>query len=69
MPKNQPDERQMIHAPCRQLNAVMDARRATPCCQTIATIMTAARYARRTDMPASVAAAMLADYIVRGDPV
>ena len=69
MPQNQPDERTMIAALCRQLNAVTDASSATPGCQTIATIMTAARYARRTNMPASVAAAMLADYIVRGDPV
>ncbi len=69
MSKNQPDERKMIAALCRQIEAAMDASSSTQGCQAIATIMTAARYARRTDMPASVAAAMLADYIVRGDPV
>ena len=69
MPKNQPDERQMIAALCRQIEASMDATRASQGCLAIATIMTAARYARRADMPASVAAAMLAEYIVRGDPV
>jgi hypothetical protein len=69
MPKNEPDERKMIAALCRQIEAAVDASSATRGCQSIATIMTAARYARRADMPASVAAAMLADYIVRGDPV
>ena len=69
MPKKQSDERQIIAALCRQIEAAMDANSATRGCQAIATIMTAARYARRADMPASVAAAMLADYIARGDPI
>ncbi len=59
----------MIASLCEQLNAVIDASNATPGCRTIAAIMTAARCARRTAMPASVAAAMIADYIDRGDPV
>ena len=41
----------------------------TPGCKTIAVISTAARYARRTSMHPQVAAAMLADYIVRGEPI
>jgi hypothetical protein len=69
MPTDQPDERQMIAALCRQINAVMDASGATPGCLTIAAIITAARYARRTALPASVATAMLAEHIVRGEPV
>jgi hypothetical protein len=69
MPQNPPDERQMIAALCRQLNAAVDASNATPGCKAIAAIMTAARYARRAAMPAPVAAAMVADYILRGDPV
>jgi hypothetical protein len=36
--------------------------------KTIATIITAARYARRTAMPAFVAASMISTYIARGDP-
>jgi hypothetical protein len=69
VPRNTPDEYQMIEALCRQLNAVMDASSATPGCKTVAAIITAARYARRTAMPPDVAAAMIADYILRGDPV
>ncbi len=69
MPKNPPSERQMIAALCRQLTVAVDTSGATPGCQTIAAIITAARYARRTAMPAHIATAMLADYIVRGDPV
>ena len=69
MPHKKPDEREMIAALCRQLDAVMAASSAPPGCKTIAAIMTAARCARRTAMPSFVAGAMLADYIVRGDPV
>lgn len=69
MRHKKPDERQMIEALGRQLNAVIDGSSATPGCKTIAAIMTAARCARRTAMPPDVAGAMVADYIVRGDPV
>jgi len=62
------DERLLIETLCRQLDAVMDASNATPGLKTIATIITAARYARRTAMPPVVATAMLSTYIVRGDP-
>jgi len=62
-------ERQMIETLCRQLDQTIEASIATPGCQTIAAIITAARCARRTAMPSSVAAAMLADYIAKGDPV
>jgi hypothetical protein len=65
---DKPDERLIILSLCRQLSEVIDASNATPGLKTIATIMIAARYARRTAMPASVAAAMLSTYIVRGDP-
>jgi hypothetical protein len=69
LPPDSFDERCAIQALCAQLNAVLEDSDATPGSQTIAAIMTAARRARRTSMPATVAAAMLADYIVRGDPV
>ena len=69
MPRNQLDEPQMIDMLCRQLDAVLDASPFTPGCKTIAVISTAARYARRTSMHPQVAAAMLADYIVRGEPI
>jgi len=46
----------------------MDASNATAGLKTIVAIIMAARYARRTAMPARVAAAMLSTYIVRGDP-
>jgi hypothetical protein len=69
VPRNKPAERQMIEALSRQLSGIMDDSSATPGCQTIAAIITAARCARRTAMPSVVAASLLADYIKRGDPV
>jgi hypothetical protein len=69
MPKDNPIERQMIITLSQQLNAVTEASSATPGCQAIAAIITAAHYASRAGMPPPVAAAMLADYIVHGDPV
>ena len=68
MPHNKPDERLVIESLCSQINDVMDASSATPGLKTIIAIIMAARYARRTAMPASVAAAMLSTYILRGDP-
>jgi len=58
----------LIESLCCQLNEVIDASSATPGLKTIAAIITAARYARRTAMPAFVAASMIRIYIVRGDP-
>ena len=69
MPKDNPIERQMIITLSQQLNAVTEASSATPGCQAIAAIITAARYASRAGIPPPVAAAMLAGYIVHGDPV
>jgi hypothetical protein len=63
-----PDERMLIETLCWQLDAVMDASNATPGLKTIIAIIFAARHARQTSMQASVAAAMLSTYIVRGDP-
>ena len=68
MPPDKPDERLLIETLCWQLGEVIDASSATPGLKTIVAIMIAARYARRTAMPAFVAAAMLSTYIVRGDP-
>ena len=63
------DERLLIETLCEQIQAVIDASSATSGLKTIVTIIVAARHARRTSMPAFVAAAMIADDIVRGDPV
>lgn len=68
MPHDKPDERLLIETLCWQFGEVIEASSATPGLKTIVAIMIAARYARRTAMPASVAAAMLSTYIVRGDP-
>ena len=68
MPPEKPDERLLIETLCWQIGEVMDASSATPGLKTIVAIMIAARHARRTAMPVSVAAAMLSTYIVRGDP-
>jgi hypothetical protein len=65
---DKPDERMLIETLCWQLGEVMDASSATPGLKTIAAIITAARYARRTAMPAFVAASMISTYIARGDP-
>lgn len=59
----------MIKDLVRELNALVDASDATLGTRTIAAIITAARCAKRADMPPLVAAAMVADYIDRGDPV
>ena len=68
MPPDKPDERLLIETLCWQLGEVIDASNATPGLKTIATIITAARYARRTAMPAFLAASMLSGYIAKGDP-
>jgi hypothetical protein len=63
-----PDERLLIETLCSQISQVLDASNSTPGLKTIATIIMAARYARRTTMPAFVAASMISTYIARGDP-
>jgi hypothetical protein len=68
VPPDKPDERLLIETLCWRLDAVMEASNATAGLKTIVAIIIAARYARRTAMPASVATAMLSTYIVRGDP-
>ena len=65
---DKPDERLLIETLCWQLDAVMEASNATPGLKTIVALILAARHARLTSMQASVAAAMLSSYIVRGDP-
>ena len=60
MPPDKPDERLLIEALCWQNGEIIDVSNAT--------IITAARYARRTAMPAFLAAAMLPIYIAKGDP-
>jgi hypothetical protein len=61
MRKNESEEREMIAVLSRQIGTVVDASGATQGCQAIATIITAARYARRADM--------LIEYIRRGEPI
>ena len=68
MPPDKPDERLLLETLCWQIGEVIDASNATPGLKTIATIITAARYARRTAMPAFLAASMLSNYIAKGDP-
>jgi hypothetical protein len=68
VPPEKPDERLLIETLCWQINEVMDASSASPGLKTIIAIIMAARYARRTAMPASVAAAMISTYVLRGDP-
>ena len=62
------DERLIIQSLCSQLDAVMDASNASPGLKTIVAIILAAKRARRTSMPAFVAASMISTYITRGDP-
>lgn len=68
MPPEKPDERLLIEPLCWQLGKVLVASNATAGLKTVATIITAARYARRTAMPAFLAASILSNYIAKGDP-
>jgi hypothetical protein len=68
VPHDKPDERMIIESLSAKIDAVLDASTATSGLKTIIAIMTAARYARRTSMPPTVAASMLSTYIARGDP-
>jgi hypothetical protein len=52
-----------------QLVAVLDHSQLTPTDQAAAAIMTAARCAGRAQMPVEIAFAMLAGYVIRGEPV
>lgn len=65
---DKPDERLLIETLCWQPAQVIDTSSATPGLKTIAMIIKAARYARRTAMPAFVAASMISTYVTRGDP-
>jgi hypothetical protein len=60
VPSDKPDERLLIETLCWQNGEVIDVSNAT--------IITAERYARRTAMPAFLAASMLSNYIAKGDP-
>ena len=62
------DDRFLIEALCREIDALTQASDASPGIRTVATIIAAARHARRTNMPAGVAAALIAQYVLRGDP-
>jgi len=63
------DERKAIHELRLQMNALMQNSGATPDCKAIASLMVAAYSCRKAEMPSKVALAMLADYIVHGDPL
>jgi hypothetical protein len=65
---DKPDERLLIQSLSWQLDAVMEASDASPGLKAIIAVIFAARYARRSAMPAFAAAAMLFTYIARGDP-
>jgi hypothetical protein len=63
------DERKAIHELRLQMNALMQNSDATPGCKAIASLMVAACSCRNAEMPSKVALAMLADYLVHGDPL
>ena len=63
-----PEEWPLIRDLHSQLSAVLDQSGATPGAQAFAAIMTAARYAGRAEIPVKIAFAMLAGYVVRGEP-
>jgi DNA-binding FrmR family transcriptional regulator len=69
VPREKPDERAAIKALCGQITAVIESSDATPSCRAMAAIITAARFARRSSMSHIIAAAMIADYMKRGDPI
>jgi hypothetical protein len=52
-----------------QLAVLLDRSELTPTSQAAAAIMTAARCAGRAQIPIEIAFAMLAGYVVRGEPV
>ena len=63
-----PEEWWLIRELDTQLVAMLDNSGATPAAQAFAAIKVAARYAGRAQMPVDVAFAMLAGYVVRGEP-
>jgi hypothetical protein len=65
---NQPTANDVMAQLCAELEKITIASRATPGCQALAALACASRCARKAGMPAPVAAALLADYIVRDDP-
>lgn len=60
------DERQAIIDTFDQLIATMELSDAAPALKTVAALMVAAEFARRTEMPIMVAASMLADFMAKG---
>lgn len=63
------NERQIIQDLTGRLNGLIDSCDYPKGCIAVAALMTAARYARRADMSPQVAAALVANYVQRGDPV
>jgi hypothetical protein len=62
------DQRREIDDLTRALTALLESSAATPGSKTIAALVVASTFARRTEMPPHLAAAMLADFCVRGAP-
>lgn len=63
-----PEEWPLIRELGTQLAALLDNSGAAPVAQAFAAIRIAARYAGRAQMPVEVAFAMLAGYVIRGEP-
>jgi hypothetical protein len=64
-----PDERKDIHELRLPISAFLQSSHTTAGCKAIAFLMAAAYACRAADVPHQVAAAMIADHIVRGDPI
>jgi hypothetical protein len=60
------DQRREINELIRELTALLEQSAAEPGSKTIAALMVASIFARRTDMPPHLAAAMLANFYVKG---
>ena len=59
-------QRQEINDLTQALSALLDASAAQPGSKTIAALIVASVFARQTNMPPHLAAAMLSDFCVRG---
>jgi hypothetical protein len=62
------DQRREIDDLTRALTALLDCSAASPGSKTVAALVVASVFARRTDMPPHLAAAMVANFCVRGAP-
>jgi hypothetical protein len=60
------DERTAITVLGRELTALLEGSEATSACQAFAALMIAAQFARRAELPPEVAAAVMADFWVKG---